>query len=199
MAQVSTSTSVVVEVLADGGIRLTTLAGDTGLASLPATRDWIAEARSRRCGRAPARRRHRAAAGARRRGGAPPRVLARRGAVASRRRGRSGRSSIQTAAYNGLTDQVTRPARAWHLAERRALGGGRRTASRCNAGTPTCWSRCAMPARRPPRPRAAGGAPRRGRAPRLHAALDLVAARAVPRPRRVGACSTAPTRSPRPS
>lgn len=44
MAPVSTSTALVVEVLADGGIRLTTLAGTTGVASLPATRDWIAEA-----------------------------------------------------------------------------------------------------------------------------------------------------------
>ena len=33
-----------VEVLADGGIRVTTPAGETGLASLPATRDWIAKA-----------------------------------------------------------------------------------------------------------------------------------------------------------
>jgi len=44
MTQVSTSPALVIEVLADGGIRVTTLAGDTGMASLSATRNWIAEA-----------------------------------------------------------------------------------------------------------------------------------------------------------
>jgi len=41
---VNSSTALVVEVHADGGIRVTTPAGQTGLASLQATRDWIAEA-----------------------------------------------------------------------------------------------------------------------------------------------------------
>jgi hypothetical protein len=44
MAQVSTTTSLVVELHADGGIRVTTLGGAAGLASLAATRDWVAEA-----------------------------------------------------------------------------------------------------------------------------------------------------------
>ncbi|MET0661901.1 MAG: hypothetical protein ABWZ42_02100 [Ilumatobacteraceae bacterium] len=40
----STPAALVVEVLADGGIRLITPAGQTGLSSVPVMRDWIAEA-----------------------------------------------------------------------------------------------------------------------------------------------------------
>ncbi|MET0143939.1 MAG: ankyrin repeat domain-containing protein [Ilumatobacteraceae bacterium] len=102
----STPPALVVEVLADGGIRMTSLAGATGLASLPATRHWIAEA-------------HRAGAAVHLRGevSAPSAILV---ADEVRRLASSldeapsqpapwpnGRSSIQTAASNGLTEQVT--------------------------------------------------------------------------------------------
>lgn len=106
LSQVSTSTSLVVEVLADGGIRLTNLAGATGLASLQATRDWIAEA-------------NRAGVPVHLRGTvtAPPAVPV----VDEVRRLASSLdeepsdpapwpkrySSIQTAAYNGLVEQAT--------------------------------------------------------------------------------------------
>jgi hypothetical protein len=105
MAQVSTTTSVAVDVLADGGIRLTTLQGATGLASLRATRDWIAEA-------------NRAGAAVRLRGDvtaplAGPVVEEVRRLAASLDEQPSAPapwpkrySSIQTAAYNGLTEQV---------------------------------------------------------------------------------------------
>ena len=43
VGKVRVSYSLVIEVLADGGIRLTPLNGEAGLASLPATLDWIAE------------------------------------------------------------------------------------------------------------------------------------------------------------
>jgi hypothetical protein len=102
----STTAALVVEVLADGGIRMTTPAGQTGLASVGAARDWIAQAQ---------------------RGGVPVHL---RGAldapcavpvVAEVRRlapaleeapsqpapWPAGRSSIQTAASNGLTEQLT--------------------------------------------------------------------------------------------
>lgn len=106
MAQVSTSTSLAVEVLADGGIRLTNLAGATGLASLRATRDWIAEA-------------NRAGVPVHLRGNvtAPPAIPV---AEEVRRLASSldeepsepapwpkRYSSIQTAACNGLIEQVT--------------------------------------------------------------------------------------------
>jgi ankyrin repeat protein len=105
MAPVSTLTSVVVEVLADGGIRLTNLAGATGLASLRAARDWIAEA-------------NRAGAPVHLRGDvtAPSAIPV---AEEVRRLASSldeqpstpapwpkRYSSFQTAAYNGLTEQV---------------------------------------------------------------------------------------------
>jgi hypothetical protein len=106
MSQVSTSTSLVVEVLADGGIRLTNLAGATGLASLRATRDWIAEA-------------NRAGAPVHLRGNvtAPPAVpvaeeVRRLASLLDEEPSEPAPwakrySSIQTAAYNGLTEQVT--------------------------------------------------------------------------------------------
>lgn len=98
--------ALVVEVLADGGIRVTTPTGVTGLASLPATRDWIAQA-------------NRSGATVRLRGDldapfAVPVVADVRHLAASldEQPGRPaawplGRSSIQTAAVNGLADQVT--------------------------------------------------------------------------------------------
>lgn len=106
MAQVSTTTSLVVEVHADGGIRLTNLAGATGLASLRAARDWVAAAN--RAGatvhlrgnvRAPAAaavaedvRRHAATLDEEPSAPAPwPKRW----------------SSVQTAAHSGLTEQVT--------------------------------------------------------------------------------------------
>jgi hypothetical protein len=106
MAQVSTSTSVVVEVLADGGIRLTTPTGTTGLASLRAMRDWIAEANRagvtvhlRGAVNAPA--------------AAPVAAEVRRLASAIDEQVSEPApwpkqySSLQTAASNGLTEQVT--------------------------------------------------------------------------------------------
>jgi hypothetical protein len=106
MAPVGTTTSVVVEVLADGGIRLTTLAGATGLASLRAVRDWIAEAN--RAG-APVRLRGEVTAAL-----AAPVAEEVRRLASSLEEQPSGPapwpkrySSIQTAAYNGLTEQVT--------------------------------------------------------------------------------------------
>ena len=172
-----------VEVLADGGIRVTTLEGATGLASLPATRDWIAEAQ-----------RDGVAVHLRGEVAAPSAVAV---AEEVRRLAPSldetpsqpapwpkGRSSIQTAASNGLTEQVT------DLLDRGISPNDGRVGAdavpprdatrthRRDGRAPQCRSSC------PPRPRAAGGAPRRGRAPRLLAAVDLVAARAVPRARR---------------
>lgn len=101
----SASASLVIEVLADGGIRLTSLAGATGLASLRATRDWIAEAN--RAG-VPVRLRGEVTAAL-----ARPVVEEVRRLAASLDEAPSapapwpaGRSSIQTAAHNGLTEQV---------------------------------------------------------------------------------------------
>ncbi|MET0966977.1 MAG: ankyrin repeat domain-containing protein, partial [Nakamurella sp.] len=100
------STALLVEVFADGGIRVTTPAGGNGLASLAATRDWVAEA-----GRADVAVHLRGAVDA---------PLAAPVAAAVRRLAPSldetpsrpaawpnGRSSIQTAASNGLIEQVT--------------------------------------------------------------------------------------------
>ena len=95
-----------IEVLADGGIRVTTPEGVTGLASLRATRDWIAEAQ--RAGVAVHLQ------------GEVEAPLAVSVAAEVRRLASSldetptrpvpwpkGRSSIQTAASNGLIDQLT--------------------------------------------------------------------------------------------
>lgn len=102
---VSATVPLVVEVLADGGIRLTNLDGATGLASLRSTLDWIAEA-------------NRAGAPVRLRGDLTAPAAA---AVAEEVRRLASSldeelsepapwpkrySSLQTAAYNGLTDQV---------------------------------------------------------------------------------------------
>jgi hypothetical protein len=106
MGPVNTSSALVVEVLADGGIRVTTLTGETGLASLPATRDWIAEAQ--RAG-VPVRLRGQVDAPA-----AVPVAQEVRRLAGSLDESPSqpapwpkGRSSIQTAASNGLLDQVS--------------------------------------------------------------------------------------------
>ena len=179
MAPVTTSTALVVELLADGGIR----------ADHPGGRDRArlvaGDARLDRRG-ASRRRAPCTCAGEL---DAPPAVPV---AEEVRRLATSldeapsqpapwpkGRSSIQTAASNGLDRAGHRPARPWRLAERRARAadavpprhaarahrrGGR--AARCRSGAA-------------PRPRAPGGASRRGRAPRLLAAVDVVAARAV--------------------
>jgi hypothetical protein len=102
----STSAPLVVEVLTDGGIRLTTLDGATGLASLRATRDWIAEAQ--RAG-APVHLRGDLTA-------APVRPVVdevRRLAPALEEQPSAptswpqGHSSLQTAAWNGLTEQTS--------------------------------------------------------------------------------------------
>jgi hypothetical protein len=96
----------VVEVHPDGGIRLTTPSGEQGLASLQTTRDWIAEAN---------------------RAGAPVRLCGSLGASSAapvldevRRLATSleeqqtdpapwamGHTSVQTAAFNGLTEQLS--------------------------------------------------------------------------------------------
>lgn len=101
----SSSTALVVDVLADGGVRLTTLSGATGLASLRVTRDWIAEA-------------NRADAVVRLRGDltARPAIavateVRRLAASLDETRTRpapwpKGRASIQVAAAGGLTEQV---------------------------------------------------------------------------------------------
>jgi hypothetical protein len=106
MAPVSTSAPLVVELLADGGIRVTTPAGKTGLASLRATRDWIAEAQ--RVGAAVHLRGEVTSASA-----VPVAAEVRRLAP-SLDEAKSQpapwperRSSLQTAAYDGLTEQVT--------------------------------------------------------------------------------------------
>ena len=94
------------------------------------------------------------------------------------------RSSIQTAAANGLTEQVTDlldRGVSPNDGQRAADAVPPRDAARTHRRD---GRRCAMPERRPRRPRAAGGAARCGRAPRLHAALDLVAVCAVPGARR---------------
>jgi hypothetical protein len=105
-ARVSTTTSLLIELHADGGIRLTTLEGVTGLASLRATRDWIAQAN--RTGVSVHLRGDVSAPGVR-----PVAEEVRRLATSLDERPSEPapwpkrRCSIQTAAANGLTEQVT--------------------------------------------------------------------------------------------
>jgi hypothetical protein len=106
MAPVSTSPVLVVELLADGGIRLTNLPGTTGLASLRATRDWIAEANRtgstvRLCGDRTAPAAAPVADEVRRLASSLDETTSRPAPWPNNR------SSIQTAASSGLTDQVT--------------------------------------------------------------------------------------------
>ena len=179
--------SLVVELLADGGIRLTTLEGKTGLATVPVLRDWLAEARSCWCDRAPARRHHRAGRGAR----SPRRSAGWRPRSTSHRRSRRrGRSDARRSRRQPTTASPPRSGTCSSGARRRTSGAGarRRTASPCSGGTPTCC--VALRDAGTPTPRGLApptGAPRRRRAARLRAAVDVVAAGAVRgarRPRR---------------
>lgn len=102
----STALPLVVEVLGDGGIRLTTLSGTTGLASLQATRDWIAQANG---AGAPVHLRGDVTAPV----AVPVTEEVRRLASSLDEKPSEPApwpkrySSIQTAAYNGLTEQVS--------------------------------------------------------------------------------------------
>ena len=167
--KVRVSNSLVIEVLADGGIRLTPPDGETELASLPATLDWIAEANREAwpCICAASSPRHWPSRSLSR--GAPSRLLTRRGAVGARA---VAEATIVDADRGRQRPDRTgrRPIRPGQLARRREraadtvpAGDAARThrrvgrLARCRRGTS-------------PRPRAAGGAARCGRAPRLHTA-----------------------------
>ena len=105
MSAVSTPPSLVVELLADGGIRLTTLEGKTGLATVPVLRDWLAEARRagasvHLCGELTASAAAPVAAEIRRLATSLDEAPSRPAPWPQRR------SSLQTAAHDGLTAQV---------------------------------------------------------------------------------------------